>query len=474
MRGRTWICYVLLALGQLVWAHAQDFRASYYELEVQVEPNTQRIAGTQRIQLEALRAGAQIHLLLAEDLKVKWLKVDGQNQPYRREADTLRVNLTRRRKAGSKIQLELLYGGDVNGPLSIWQDRHVRLSPQFLPAHHWWPTAGPADSLRLLVIAPEERAILVPGELKQYQALPGQYLRRTYAYPFSLAPSEVYLFQGPFTEVRDEFSSAGRSVPLRYIAPGDRLGEAKEQLAVTRLGLEWLTDQLGAYPYPDKGLTWIMTEDPQSLPQSGELSPELLVQLSYPWLGQFTSPRDSLAAQLLAAFRAYLPLHYLASNGSGARLRQTLVDARPPNWEAGLIYTLLHLSEGYDDYEDLMAGLLRRFGGEEVSGNALIDHLNYHFQGNLGPAVVQYLLYRQLPKLEYEVVRNGRKYALRYRWVAALPEFTLPVWFWIDEEPLFVEANTDWQYRELKGVNARQIRLEPTRGWFEFERLGDQ
>ncbi len=474
MRGRTWIACLALVLGQMTWAQANSFRATYYELELQVEPSTQRIAGTQRAQLEALEAGSQIQLLLAEDLQVKWLKVDGQIQPYRREADTLRVDLTRRRKAGTTILLELLYGGNVKGPLSIWQDRHVRLSPQFLPAHHWWPTLGPADSLRLFVIAPEERAILAPGELKQYEALPGQYLRRSYAYPFPLVPSEVYLFQGPFTEVRDEFSSGGRSVPLRYIAPSDRLGEAREQLAVTRLGLEWLTDQLGAYPYPNKGLTWIMTEDPQSLPQSGELSPELLTQLSWPWLGQHCSPRDSLAAQILAAFRAYLPLHYLTANGDDSRIRQMLVDARPPNWEAGLIYTLLNLSENNNDFETLMEGILRRFGGEKVSGNALIDHLNYHFQGSVGPAVVQYLLYQQLPKLEYEVVRNGRKHSLRYRWVAALPDFTLPVWFWIDEEALFVEANTDWQYRELKGVNARQIRLEPTRGWFDFERLGDQ
>ena len=73
----------------------------------------------------------------------------------------------------------------------------------------------------------------------------------------------------------------------------------------------------------------------------------------------------------------------------------------------------------------------------------------------------QYLEETQIPQLEYEVYKKGRKRFIRYRWTNCRPDFKMPV-FLINEqnERLALYPNTqEWQSQVISKKMAKNIQF---------------
>lgn len=457
---------LLMGLNPLLSQRAADYRATRYDLEVQISLETRRIAGTQRLWLEAQSAINRCVVHLGKDLTVVKARVNGENVAFQRTGDSVLVSLGRTLGRGGAIEVELVYAGPIQAPAEIWADGHLRLSEEWLPARHWFPSLpGPAEAFTLRVILPEERVLLCPGELQSIEPRPGRYTRRSYQVQRSIAPEEMYLLIGPFSRVNDHFSSSAGPVELNWLVPADKEARARTQLQVVRNQLAWLEAELGPYPLPNQPLTWLSTHrDASDLPPARRLA-----QLARPWLGQDLAPADSLASRILGSLRQYLYYRYLSQMQGEQAARQYLMDGNPAPTGAALWHTLQRtypLAPGFDTW---MRELLQRYGGNPMRGQELIDYFDHYWPG-FEAVMVQYLWYRQAPVLVYKVSRERRRARLRCRWEAQAENFALPAWFWVAEQPLELETGMRWVAWEKRGITPRQIEPDLTRGWYRVRR----
>jgi hypothetical protein len=463
---------LLCCFGPALLATPAPYHVTWYDLEVQLHAGHRRIAGTQEIYLRATQDQDRIAVLMGSQLEVAQLRVDQHPAEYQRQGDTLWV--MRPLRAGTASTVKIIYAGPVESPETVWAEGQVRLEARGLPAHHWWPHGwGACDSLRLSVISPQEDLLLCSGTLVDLETRPGRYLRRSYRVPYPTVPDQLYLLVGAFTRVVANYAGKSGSVQLRYVAPVEHSSAGRRELQRIQQGLAWLEERLGPFPFPEQGLTWVKpawTPTRNASDPTRALDPALLVGLAQPWLGRHVAPGDSLAEALLLGLRQHLPMQYLRQSQGRQAAWQYLVDTHPTPWGAGLLHVVEQVAERPGEAQDLIRALLAAFAGKQPTGQALIDFVDEAWAVDVSPLVLQYLLYRETPRLEYEFDRRGRRTLLRYRWQSAVSDLAMPVWFWVDDELRRLEATTEWQTLEERGVARRQIRPEPQKGWYQREK----
>ncbi|GAB4413579.1 MAG: hypothetical protein OHK0039_20630 [Bacteroidia bacterium] len=463
---------LLVCLLPLLVGASSPFDLRFYDLEVQFNAQTRRVAGTQRMHVQAVQPATDLVFCLAAQLRIVELTFEGKALAYERQGDTVRARLPRRLPEGSEHVFQLLYGGEVKPRPAhlreVWGQlpaggSYIGLREAWLAPQAWWPVldpyADPADSMQVSVICEAGEAVVLPGYLRLREELPGQFRRWTYSLPYSLRPDQFVLYIGPFVE-----HTLPTTLPLRYYAPYGQTPRETGRVRDLSPLVAALEQLLGPRPQAHIPLLWVETG-------AGSNSPDLTPAVVRWWIGDYLrlpAPEDQW---LLESLQAYVELMLYEQRDD----RETVdahVAAHCATLSPGAVS--LHLLRYWLDNDLRWAEAWQQLCGHFGETPQQADGLLEYFQWKLGIDIAPFLhapddAPATTPTLEYALHRKKRRLTIYYRW--DLP-CDLPVELALDGERLRLQPQTAWQSLARKGISARELTFAPGYCLYRVEEVG--
>jgi hypothetical protein len=461
----TWLGLVSALMGQVESQDFFDVTATYYELEMQLDPAFRSVAGTQRMTLRLHAAASGVSFLLSDSLRLVHVKARGQVLSTHRQGDTVRVQFGRMLKAGATPELEILYGGKPPQAEGVWASQQVALDGNLLPPHHWFPCLpGLVDSMRLHVIYPREYSVLTTSKVVAQRGRPGNFVRHSFDFLYPIDPVQLRVYAGRLIQVeQDHVARDGQRHQLHYVTPADQRTVAKGELAQVSENLAWLAQQLGPYPFWNQPFYWV--GQPLGHEEVLDFDPQLMRRLATHWLGRSVRAGDAVATRILAALCTYTELMYVEQRFDRKTAQRYLLDQPVVPVGVGLFATLRHQLADDPAWWQAIADIHGTWAGETVSGPQLIAFFSELLDRDLGPAFDQYLLYQQPPTLQYRVLKERRSSTLFYRWQSEVEGLPLTFRVNIAGEPQVLTPTSEWQKLEYKGISPREMDLGVEQGY---------
>jgi aminopeptidase N len=114
---------------------------------------------------------------------------------------------------------------------------------------------------------------------------------------------------------------------------------------------------------------------------------------------------------------------------------------------SNLLHTLRQIVNDDEKWRAILRGLNEEFYHKTVTTDQIEQYISKKMKLNLKPFFDQYLRTTDIPKLEYKI--KGNK--LTYRFTNTVENFAIPVRIFVDGKPIWLESNTKWQTKKLRG-----------------------
>ncbi|MDX1905797.1 MAG: hypothetical protein SF053_02095 [Bacteroidia bacterium] len=468
--------------------HYTGYDVRTYNLELKLDADTRRIAGTCRIRLEPVQYLDHLALDLASTLRVVSVRMAFASLGFQHQGDSLVLKFPVRLQPGKQYEIEIIYGG-VPGHSGIWQQdlighELISLYQAGLSPSAWWPVkdhpSDLADSIRLSIIYPQEMQVVSNGILTGTRQEAGLFLRWDYRFPFMISPSEVELQIGDYVELTETYRTAAAEREIHYYVLAYREAVAREHLQEVKPILTTLERVLGGQQFPAYAFTWIenpvdLDASPEAQAQSPATGPDplLIRQLAGLWFGKTfrltTAPGDH---QMMDMLRVYAELLYIEQTQSLDAAVVYLREHRTPDYQgAALLHRIRENMQDDPRWFAMLRDMTSYFKGQQATWLDVVLYISAKTETDYLIWFRQYLLGSYTPVLEYDIVRMKRKLVFSYRWVSDEPAFNLPVNMVVAGEETEITPTTTWQSRTFKGVNEKDLALAPYFGLFEQRKV---
>ncbi|MGM0587860.1 MAG: M1 family aminopeptidase [Bacteroidota bacterium] len=282
---------------------------AFYGLNLEVFPQSERIAGSTRIRTRVVQATDSLELDLVSDLTVdSVVSASGQRlnfDRFNKEPDwILTIHLPRIYNQGEVTDLTIYYQGaprstgfgsftfsESGGSPAIWT-----LSEP-LGAKNWFPVkdtpADKADSAWVFVTVPKPLIAASTGLLTDQVDLPNDRTRYEWKTQYPIAQYLISLAIANYQYYEETFTAAdGTTMPVvNYIFPDANLNSIRNQTSITRDLLALYSDRFGPYPFLEEKyghaqFGWGGGMEHQTLSSMGSFSLQLVShELAHQWFG---------------------------------------------------------------------------------------------------------------------------------------------------------------------------------------------
>jgi hypothetical protein len=245
---------------------AQDrYDVHHYDLVLDLDPQNSLLTGSVTTTATVVGDGPlqEVVLDLAAEMAVSAVAVGGEPASFVREADLLRVTLSREFLPGEDVAVTVDYQGNPEDAGSAFGFDLVGGSPLIWTlsepygARTWWPckdlNSDKADSVDLHVTVPDDLKVASNGVLVAEVPAPGG--RRTFSWA-SRYPIATYLVSitcHPYEVFTDWYVSAnGDSLPIvNHVVPAYEQ-DARSGYAPTAAMIEAFAGAFGEYPFMEE------------------------------------------------------------------------------------------------------------------------------------------------------------------------------------------------------------------------------
>jgi aminopeptidase N len=280
-----------------------------YQLDVDWDPDTRRLDGTETLRLRATSDADHLQLDLSADLTVDTVTVDGAAAQFEHRGKDLVIaeDVT----ADRRYTLVITYGGtpqpapapskrsdlDTVG-WTTTPDGDVWTMQEPYGAYSWYAVNDqPSDKAlySFTITAPAPLVGVANGELVSRRTTAGETTTR-WKLDEPAASYLVTIAIGDLVETKDR---SGSGVPITYWTPRDKPGLVAK-LRAAPAGLAWLEDRLGPFPFGSLGFLIVDSDsgmETQTMITLGDTtyatSPEVLVhEMAHQWYGDQVTPTD--------------------------------------------------------------------------------------------------------------------------------------------------------------------------------------
>jgi aminopeptidase N len=302
-----------------------------YQLDVDWDPGTRRLDGTETLRLRATADAEHLRLDLSADLTVDSVTVDGAETGFEHRGKDLVVSHDV--QEDRRYTLVIAYGGtprpapapskrsdlDTVG-WTTTPDGEVWTMQEPYGAYTWYAVNDqPSDkalySFRISVPAPWVG--VANGELASRSTTAGTTTTR-WVLDEPAASYLVTIAIGDLVETRER---AGSGVPITYWTPRDSPGLVA-RLREAPAGLAWLEKRLGPFPFGSLGFLIVDSDsgmETQTMITLGDTgyatSPEVLVhEMAHQWYGDQVTPTDWRDVWMNEGMAMYLQGAWMAAD----------------------------------------------------------------------------------------------------------------------------------------------------------------
>ncbi len=458
-----------------------NYDVRFYDLRLRIDPATRRIAGSNQIVFTAQRRLDTLQIDLFEPYVVdSVLGPQGRRASVRREGRVLWVTLAAPVAQGATDTLTLWYQGTPqaakNPPWDggfVWradaQGRPwVGVACQGLGASAWWPLkddlSDEPDSMRMSYLVPQGLMAVGNGQLRSMISLEDGTDAYEWFVSYPINSYNVTVNVADYAHLTDTYEQAsGEPLQLDYYVLRGNEAKARRQFAQVQPMLQCFEARFGPYPFARDGYALVETayygmEHQGAIAYGagyentrGYPADYIIVHESgHEWFGNLLSMADNGDMWIHESFTTYSEAIYLeCTQGRDAALawlkreREYIANEDPIQGPRGVNFDGWNQSDMY--YKGAwMLHTLRQVVGDTAFGGWLralvrdlayrplctedvIAHANGFFRRDLGYLFAQYLYHTRLPRLELSAKPKGKRLELRYRWVADMADFRLPV-----------------------------------------------
>ncbi len=475
------------------------YDVTYYDLQVQVNPATQRIEGSNTIFYRATTDFRRMQVDLFPNLEIISATQNGKRLRFSREGNAVFLTLNQAQPKGEQASVRIAYRGKPkvgkNPPWDggfVWKkDRQgkdwVTISCEGVGASLWWPCkdhlSDEPDSMRIRVAVPGELMAVSNGDLRGVRRLRNSFAEYDWRVSYPINNYNVTINAGDYVTLHDTYTAAdGDTLALDYYVFRYNRDIAGPHFAQVKPMLACYEKYFGKYPFWRDGYALVETPywgmEHQGAIAYGNFFKNnpfgfdfiIVHESGHEYFGNSLSCADHAEMWIHEAFATYMETLYLECRKGRAESVEYLLTQRPrikneypmlgplgvnyqqPDTDvyykgAWMLHTLRHVLADDSLWFRALKGLATEFKLKVVNTQQVVAYLSQATGYNLTPFFNQYLRHTAPPTLEYHTKITPGGLQVQYRWKAQEPGFTMPVDVTLDNGQTFqrLPATNYWQ-----------------------------
>lgn len=489
------------------------YDVSFYHLDVDVNPDTRSIQGSNKIGFKVVVPFNMMQLDLYANMHIGKILHGDQPLSFTRQDDAVFVRFPATLPAGSEETIVVYYDGvpqvaDFNIPMygGVLWDKDEEGNPwiqvvcQGSGASLWWPSkdhlSDEPDSMRIWITVPNGFTEISNGRLQRKTPTGVNKTRYEWLVSYPINNYNATFCIGKYAHFKDAYISGHDTLTIDYYVMPYNLERGKTMFAQVKPMLACFEQHFGKYPFPRDGFT--LLESPYAMEhQSGvcigkikegmrlDYVPLVWHESAHEWWGNALSCKDIADMWIHEAFATYaeaLMLEYSVDKAMGLRYlneQKGQVNNREPvtgvynvnhiHYDIGNMYTkgslMLNTFRFVLDNDTLWFNLLKdiqqHFRYQTLSSDELVSYICRRTGTNYTWFFDQYLKYTSLPKLEISLKEQYGNLQLTYRWQADVSGFKMPVKVSVAPGRFgFIHPTTDWQTITLKQMKEDDFEVD--------------
>ena len=483
---------------------------TYYHLDIKVDPDHRTISGKNTIQYKVLEPNKVLQIDLQSPMKIDKVIQNNKELIVTSEGNAHFIKLSENQKKGSVKSLDVYYSGKPrealrapwDGGISWKKDKNgnhfIASSCQGLGASVWWPNKDhmydEVDSMKISVNVPQGLMNVSNGRLQKVEEKKDSTTTYQWFVSNPINNYGVNINIGDYVHFGEKYDGEKGKLDMDYYVLSYNLEKAKEQFKDAPKMMKAFEHWFGPYPFYEDSfklveVPYLGMEHQSSVTygnqyKNGYLGNDLsgsgwglkfdfiiIHEAGHEWFANNITYKDAADMWVHEGFTAYSESLFLdyyygkeAASAYVIGVRRLIQNDRPVigtynvNHEgssdmyykgSNMLHTLRQLIEDDEKWRNILRGLNKEFYHQTVTTKQIEDYLSKHSGIDLTEFFDQYLRTTMVPTLEYSF-NDGK---LKYRYINIVDKFDAPVRIFIDEKPIWIQPNTDWQTKDMKGDN---------------------
>jgi aminopeptidase N len=504
---------------------------TYYHLDIKVDTLTKSIQGSNTIKFKVVDDFDRMQIDLFENMQIeKIVDADNRALPFEREFGAVFIQLPKKLKKGSMSEITVFYSGTPQVAKRppweggfVWSrdaegNPWVAVTCQGTGASLWWPCkehqSDEPDSMLLSVTVPRGLMNISNGRLRRQVEQPDGWTRWDWFISYPINNYNVTLNIAKYAHFGDVYiNPAGDTLTLDYYVMPYDLEKAKMQFQQVKPMLACFEKYFGPYPFPRDGFKLVQSPHLGMEHQSavaygnkfrngylGSASSEIglsfdfiiIHETAHEWWGNSVTSKDLADMWIHEGFGAYAEavyveclhgyeaaLTYQNNKKSGVGNQRPVIGVYNVNQEgSGDMYpkgslflnTLRHVIDNDELWWRIIYGLANDFKYQTITADDIAAYVNLKTGADYSYLFDQYLKYPRLPKLEISVTQKGDSVRAKYRWVADVNNFRMPIKVTTSKDKFeFIYPTTEWQTTDLGAIDPEEFKVAEDRFYVEVK-----
>ncbi|MBI3005886.1 MAG: M1 family metallopeptidase [Ignavibacteriales bacterium] len=462
------------------------YDVTYEHLKVRIDPSKKFISGSNSITFRATRDFNILQIDLFANMSVDSITFDRtQNLRFERELNTVFVPVPPVSE-GSIHTIDFYYSGSPqeaqNPPWQggfTWttdnqENPWVVVTCQGTGASLWWPNkdhqSDEPDSMLISITVPPGLENVSNGKLRSKTIFSDGWTEFDWFVGYPINNYNVTINVGKFAHFSETFRGEEAEFPMDYYVLPENLQKARIQFQQVKPMMKCFEKFFGPYPFPRDG--YKLVESPhtgmehQSAVAYGNLyiqgyrgrasSPVglkfdfiIIHETAHEWWGNSVTSEDIADMWIHESFGAYAEalyveylygrnesLKYINGKKSNVRNAEPIIGTYNVHKRgSGDMYDkgqlVLNTLRGVIDNDSLwfaiIRGLATTYRGRIVRAEDIFNYINSKTGTDYTYFFEQYLKRTSIPVLQVQISQKGKDIIARYRWVADVAGFNMPV-----------------------------------------------
>lgn len=490
---------------------------TYYNLQLEVFPDSKTLAGKNTVHFTALEKGKRMQIDLQSPLKIERVVHQGVELKWESTKNAHFIELNQEINAGAKDSICIEYSGKPHqakrapwdGGLVWSKDKNgnefIATACQGIGASIWWPCKDhmydePDHGMTIEITVPAHLTAVSNGRLIETRKEKGK--RKTFIWkvvnPINNYGVNVNI--GDYVNFFETYAGEKGNLDMSYWVLADNLEKAKEHFKQAPMMMQAFEHWFGPYPFYEDSykiveVPYLGMEHQSSVTygnhyKNGYLGADfsgtgwglkfdyLIVHESgHEWFANNITYKDIADMWIHESFTTYseslfLEYHYgkeaaakyIIGTRSSIGNKSPIIGIYDVNHEgdgdmytkgANIIHTLRQFVPDDEKWRQILRGMNSEFYHKTVTSKEIETYLSEHLGMNLEAFFDQYLREANIPTFEYQI--KGDK--LIYKWTNCIESFDMPVDVSMNNQTVRLYPKTEFQ--ELDWVENTSFSIDP-------------
>jgi aminopeptidase N len=518
------------SLGGMLSPDRTCYDLTYYHLDVKVDPADSSVRGSNAIYFKVMNAFDRMQIDLFRNMEIaKIVLDDGPIVPFTRECNAVFITLPRMLEKSSMHHVTVFYGGTPivakrppwDGGVTWTKDSSgnpwVVVTSQGTGASLWWPNkdhqADKPDSMLVTITVPKGLTDISNGRLRSTTDLADGWTRYDWFISYPINNYCVTFNVGKYAHFSDTYGP--NKLSLDYFVLPENLERAKQTFAQVKTMIEAFEKYFGPYPFYRDG--YKLVECPHTgmehqsavaygnrylggyrgrAPSEVGLKFDFIIihESAHEWWGNSLTAKDVADMWIHESFGAYAEalyvehrwgyreaLKYINGKKSNVKNTEPIIgvcnvqhEGSADMYDKGqlVLNTLRSVIDNDSVWFSVIKGLQAQFCYQTVTADDVFGFINRKTGRDFNDFFDQYLKMTQIPQLDVRLTYRGDSTIARYRWIADVKDFHMPVRVTTARNTFeFIYPTTAWQRMSIGHMDPEEFKIDADRFYVTL-RLG--